>query len=78
MSNLTALIMGVVLGSALTVSIVGAGSLYDPKGNVRAPAGSPQQFDYFRQRQQYLDINAMRHQTDRMATEQKLNPCGRQ
>jgi hypothetical protein len=70
-------ITGVLVGSALTASLGLAESIYNSKGHPAAPRGSIQQYDYFRQRQQYLDIGAMRQQTDRMATEQKLNPCGR-
>jgi hypothetical protein len=70
-------IMGVLFGSVLTGTVVGAGSLYDSKGNVKAPSGSIQQFDYFRQRQMFLDINHMREQQDQPAGERKLrkSPC---
>jgi hypothetical protein len=41
----------------LTGTAGGAGNLYDSKGNMQAPRGSTQQFDYFRQRQQWLDLH---------------------
>lgn len=68
-------IIGAILGSLLTVGLVEAGTrFYDSNGHPNAPQGSVQQFDYFRQRQQYLDLNAMRR-----AQEESLraNPCGR-
>ena len=69
--------LGILLGSLVTGTVVGAGSLYDSKGNVAAPRGSQQQFDYFRQRQQQLDIEHMRNQMDKQQLERKLgrNPC---
>ena len=70
-------ILGIVVGSALTASLGVAGNFYNDKGQPAGPRGSIQQYDYFRQRQQYLDINAMRQQADQAATEQRLNPCGR-
>jgi hypothetical protein len=69
-------ITGILVGSALTASL-GVAGFYDDKGKVKAPKGSVQQYDYFRQRQQYLDVNALRQQADRAATEQQLHPCGR-
>jgi hypothetical protein len=70
-------ILGMVLGSVVTGTVVGAGSLYDSKGNVQAPRGSAQQYDYFRQRQQWLDIQNMRKQMDRSQLDQKggKKPC---
>ena len=70
-------ILGALFGSMITGTVVGAGSFYDSKGNVKAPSGSVQQFDYFRQRQQWLDINHMREQMDREALDRRLgkNPC---
>jgi hypothetical protein len=70
-------ITGIIVGSALTASLGLAGNFYNDKGQPAGPRGSVQQYDYFRQRQQYLDINAMRKQVDRAATEQRLNPCER-
>ena len=70
-------ILGILVGSAITGTIVGAGNLYDSKGNVQAPRGSTQQFDYFRQRQQQLDIQHMRNQMDKQELDRRLgkNPC---
>jgi hypothetical protein len=47
------------------------------KGNVAAPGGSQQQFDYFRERQQQLDIGHIRKQMDKQELDRKLgkNPC---
>ena len=69
--------LGILFGSLVTGTVVGAGSLYDSKGNVAAPRGSQQQFDYFRQRQQQLDIEHMRNQMDKQQLDRKLgrNPC---
>ena len=70
-------ILGMLFGSMVTGTVVGAGNFYDSKGQPAAPRGSIQQFDYFRQRQQQLDINHMREQMDRQALDRKLgkNPC---
>jgi hypothetical protein len=69
--------LGILFGSLITGTVVGAGSLYDSKGNVAAPRGSQPQFDYFRQRQQQLDIEHMRDQMDKQQLDRKLgrNPC---
>lgn len=71
------LIVGVLIGSVITGTAVGAGNLYDSKGNVQAPRGSTQQFDYFRQRQQWLDVENMRKQMDRQEVDRKIGkkPC---
>lgn len=53
-----------MLGSVSTGSLVLAGNFYDSKGNVKAPAGSHAQFDYFRERQQQLNVSTMRGQAD--------------
>ena len=67
-------ILGLIVGSALTGTLVGAGTFYDQQGKPSAPAGSIQQFDYFRQRQQFLDLNAARRNSD---DARLSNPCGR-
>ena len=54
------LMLGIVLGSLLTSGLGLAASFYDKQGNVKAPAGSQQSFDYFRQRGAYLDLQALR------------------
>jgi len=69
--------VGILVGSLITGTVAGAGKLYDSKGNVKAPSGSQQQFDYFRQRQQQLDIGHMRKQMDQQELDRRLgkNPC---
>lgn len=70
-------ILGMLLGSLVTGTVVGAGNFYDSKGNVKAPAGSVQQYDYFRQRQLYLDMSNMRKQMEQQELDRKLGkkPC---
>jgi hypothetical protein len=71
-------ILGIVMGNVVTGTVVGAGNLYDSKGNVQAPRGSTQQFDYFRQRQQQLDVENMRKQMDQQEFNRKYDqkkPC---
>ena len=70
-------VLGILFGSLVTGTVVGAGNLYDSKGNVKAPSGSQQQFDYFRQRQQQIDINNMRKQMEQQEFDRKhgKNPC---
>jgi hypothetical protein len=65
--------LGVLAGSLLTGTLVGAGQFYDSKGNVSAPRGSVKQFDYFRQRQFFLDTNAIRKNTDEL----RNHPCAK-
>jgi hypothetical protein len=71
-------ILGILFGSLVTGTVAGAGKLYDSKGNVKAPSGSQQQFDYFRQRQQQIDIGHMRRQMEQQEFDRKYNrtnPC---
>lgn len=70
-------ILGAMLGSLITGGLAVAGTFYDSKGQPAAPRGSVQQFDYFRQRQQQLDIKHMREQQDRQELDRKLGkyPC---
>ena len=70
-------IAGVILGSVLTASLGVAGQFYNKQGEPSAPAGSIQQFDYFRQRQFYLDQSAIRRQIDNDRLQQLLKPCVR-
>jgi hypothetical protein len=70
-------IFGFILASLLTGSLGLAGSFYDSTGQPNAPTGSIQQFDYFRQRQFFLDQGALRKNSEEMLRQQKLNPCGR-
>ena len=70
-------ILGILVGSLITGTVVGASSFYDSKGNVKAPTGSVQQFDYFRQRQMFLDMSNMRRQMEQQEYDRRLgkNPC---
>lgn len=70
-------ILGILVGSLVTGTVVGAGTFYDSKGNVKAPSGSVQQFDYFRQRQMFLDMSNMRRQMEQQELDRKhsKNPC---
>jgi hypothetical protein len=70
-------ICGIILGSLLTGGLVAAGTFYDSKGNPAGPKGSIQNYDYFRQRQQWLDLNAMRRQSDQDRVDRLTNPCGK-
>lgn len=65
-------IVGAVLGSPLTGSLGVAGSFYDRNGQPSVPAGSIQQFDYFRQ---FLDVQAMRREADRRRLDSQTRPC---
>lgn len=70
-------ILGILVGSLVTGTVVGAGTFYDSKGNVKAPSGSVQQYDYFRQRQMFLDMSNMRKQMEQQELDRKLgkHPC---
>jgi hypothetical protein len=70
-------VLGMIFGCLLTGGLSLAGTFYDSKGQPAAPRGSVQQFDYFRQRQQQLDIKHMREQMDRQEIDQKTGrkPC---
>lgn len=70
-------VVGIVIGSALTGSLVWAGNLYNKDGSLNAPSGSQAQIDYFRQRQQQLDIGHMRRQADQDRLERQANPCAK-
>lgn len=70
-----------ILGTILGMLVMGVGAeaarFYDSNGAPAAPSGSVQQFDYFRQRQQQLDIGAMRRQMEQDRQRSYTNPCGR-
>ena len=67
---------GVIVGVLFSASLGLAGGMYDSKGQPAAPRGSVQQFDYYRQRGQQLDIQHMRQQADRERAEHKIGkPC---
>lgn len=70
-------ILGFLLGSFLTGSLGLAGPFYDSNGQPSNPRGSIQQFDYFRQRQLFLDAAAMRRNQEEALRQQRLNPCVR-
>ena len=71
------LVMGILIGSALTATVGIAGSLYDSRGNPKAPTGSIEQFDYFRQRQLFLDVQAQRRAAEQQRLNQLTHPCGK-
>src|SRR5215467_7337037 len=75
--NMQQFILGILFGTLITGTVVGAGKFYDSKGNLKAPSGSQQQFDYFRERQMFIDINNMRKQMEQQQLDRKLgkNPC---
>lgn len=74
---MTNFILGVIVGSLFTSSIGMAGQFYNSSGSPKAPTGSIQQYDYFRQRQQYLDLNAMRRNQEEALRHERVNPCGK-
>lgn len=71
------LILGILLGSCLTAGLSLAGDYYNSDGALSAPRGSQQQYDYYRQRQQFSDINAIREQNDQQRLRELINPCAR-
>ena len=71
-------IFGIIAGSLMSAVVAGAGSqLYNNHGAVQAPSGSQQQFDYFRQRQQFLDLGAIREQGNKQHLDSLHHPCGK-
>lgn len=66
---------GLLIGGVFTASLGIAGQFYNSNGSPAAPSGSIQQFDYFRQRQQSLDLNAIRRNQEEQLRQQRLNPC---
>lgn len=70
------LILGILIGATLTGGLVGAGDrFYDRSGQPSAPRGSVQQFDYFRQRQLFIDVQNLRNATEQNRATTK--PCGK-
>ena len=69
--------LGIILGSLLTTGIGMAGSFYNKEGQSKAPTGSIQQQDYFRQRQLFLDTQALRRQADNDRLRNLTDPCRR-
>jgi hypothetical protein len=66
--------LGLVLGSLFVGTLVSAGTFYDSKGKPNAPTGSIQSYDYYRQRQQWLDTQALRRHAEH---DRLTDPCGR-
>ena len=69
------LLLGIIIGSALTGTVVGAQNFYTPGGKPSAPTGSVQQYDYFRFRQQMIDINQMNQRAKDAAANRFASPC---
>lgn len=69
-------LLGLTVGLGLAGTIALAG-MYDQQGQPSAPRGSIQQFEYFRGRQQQLDIQHMREQQDRDRLNRQVNPCAK-
>lgn len=74
---MTRFMLGLAVGLGLAGTIALAGDLYDRQGNPSAPRGSVQQFDYFRGRQQQLDVQALRREADRQRLERQVHPCAK-
>ena len=70
-------VLGTVLGVTFSTGLGLAGNLYDNGGNVRAPHGSQQSFDYFRQRGAYLDLQQLRNLADQQNRGRAVVPCQR-
>jgi hypothetical protein len=71
-------VIGVLVGTLFTGTFVGAASnFYNSNGSPSAPSGSVQQFNYFRERQQQLDVGAMRRQMEQDRQRNLTNPCGK-
>ncbi len=68
-------ILGLIVGLTLAGTLGYAGTFYDSKGQPDTPHGSIQQFDYFRQRQFFLDAGAMRRNQEEQLRHDRLNPC---
>lgn len=67
---------GVIVGVLFSASMGLAAGMYDKNGNPSAPRGSIQQQDYFRQRGQQLDLQALRREADRQRSERSQGrPC---
>lgn len=70
-------VCGVIVGLTLAGTLGYAGTFYDRKGQPNAPTGSVQQFDYFRQRQLFLDVQGMRRQAEQDRLHQLTKPCAK-
>ena len=69
--------LGLIIGSVLTAATGFAVELYDRHGNVQAPRGSVQEYDYFTQRQVFLDVQQQRQLQEQGRVESLLQPCVR-
>ena len=65
------LIIGIILGATFTAGVGLADNFYNQHGVPSSPHGSIQSFDYFRQRQFYLDTGNIKKNTD------ANHPCGK-
>ena len=74
---MTRFTLGMILGGLLTGSIGFAAQFYDSSGQPNAPRGSIQQQDYFRARQQFLDLNAVRRNQEEVLRHERFTPCGK-
>jgi hypothetical protein len=74
---MTHFIFGVAVGIVLSASLGLAGTFYGKDGSVKAPAGSVERFDYYRFRQEMLDVGAIRRQMERDRIERQISPCGK-
>jgi hypothetical protein len=70
-------LLGVLTGSLFTGSLALAGTFYDRNGQPSNPRGSIQEFDYFRQRQLFLDASALRRNQEELMRQHRLQPCER-
>lgn len=73
-------ILGIVLGSLLTGGLgLAASGTWGSKGlpGSQGPSGSQAQYDYFRQRQQWLDLRALRQQMAEERMQQMTRPCAK-
>lgn len=68
-------LLGATLGASLMAIGAQAGNLYDRQGNPAGPPGSIQSFDYYRQRQQTIDVGAMRRQMEQDRLNRTVRPC---
>ena len=68
-------VTGVIVGTVLTGSLGLAANFYNGSGTPSAPTGSVQQYDYFRFRQQMIDINQMNKRAQDAQANRFANPC---
>jgi hypothetical protein len=61
-ATMTRFALGIIVGCLLTTSLGFAGKFYDSSGKPNAPNGSIQSYDYFRMRQQFIDVGHIAQQ----------------